>query len=177
MSDSAIPWTIATGFLCPWDFPGEDAGVGCHFLLQGIFQTQGSNPCLLHLMHWQVDSLPPAPPGLLFQGCCNKSLQTRDLFPHNMEDRSKIKVSTGPHCLWSLWGGGMGGHFLSLPVSGGSRQPLLRLHPSSLPHCVSVCFLLLLGHQSLDPGPPYSSRSWSSLITSKETPFPHSISF
>ena len=30
-------------------------GVGCHFLLQGIFLTQGSNPCLLC---WQVDSLP-----------------------------------------------------------------------------------------------------------------------
>ena len=28
--------------------------MGCHFLLQGIFPTQGSNPCLLH---WQADSL------------------------------------------------------------------------------------------------------------------------
>ena len=27
--------------------------MGCHFLLQGSFPTQGSNPCLLH---WQVDS-------------------------------------------------------------------------------------------------------------------------
>ena len=39
--------------LCPWDFPGKTTGVGCHFLLQGIFPTQGSNP---HLLHWQVDS-------------------------------------------------------------------------------------------------------------------------
>ena len=31
----------------------------CHFLLQGIFLTQGSNQCLLHLLHWQVDFLPP----------------------------------------------------------------------------------------------------------------------
>ena len=31
---------------------------GCHFLLQGIFLTQGSNPHLLCLLHWQVDSLP-----------------------------------------------------------------------------------------------------------------------
>ena len=29
--------------------------MGCHFLLQGIFPTQGSNP---HLLHWQVGSLP-----------------------------------------------------------------------------------------------------------------------
>ena len=41
--------------LCPWDSPGKDTGVGCHFLLQGIFLVQGSNPCLLH---WQMDSLP-----------------------------------------------------------------------------------------------------------------------
>ena len=33
------------------------------FLLQGIFLTQGSNPCLLGLLHWQVGSLPPVPPG------------------------------------------------------------------------------------------------------------------
>ena len=44
--------------LCPWDFPGKDTGVGCHFWLQGIFLTQGSKPCLLHLLNWQVDSLP-----------------------------------------------------------------------------------------------------------------------
>ena len=35
--------------LCrPWDFPGKNTGVGCHFLFQGIFPTQGSNPGLLH---------------------------------------------------------------------------------------------------------------------------------
>ena len=36
-----------------WDFSGKNTGAGCHFLLQGIFKNQGSNPCLLH---WQVDS-------------------------------------------------------------------------------------------------------------------------
>ena len=34
--------------LCPWDSPGKNTGVGCHFLLQGIFPTQGLNPGLLH---------------------------------------------------------------------------------------------------------------------------------
>ena len=34
--------------LCPWDFPGKNTGVGCHFLLQGIFPTQRLNPGLLH---------------------------------------------------------------------------------------------------------------------------------
>ena len=30
-----------------WDFPGKDTGVGCYFLFQGIFPTQGSNLCLV----------------------------------------------------------------------------------------------------------------------------------
>ena len=34
--------------LCSWDFAGKNTGVGCHFLLQGIFPTQGLNPGLLH---------------------------------------------------------------------------------------------------------------------------------
>ena len=33
-------------------------GVDCHFILQGIFLTQGSKLCLFHLLHWQADSLP-----------------------------------------------------------------------------------------------------------------------
>ena len=32
---------------CPRNFPGKNTGVGCHFLLQGIFPTQGLNPHLL----------------------------------------------------------------------------------------------------------------------------------
>ena len=38
-------------------FPGKHTGVSCHFLLQGIFPTQGSNPHLLWLLHRQGDSL------------------------------------------------------------------------------------------------------------------------
>ena len=34
--------------LHPWDSPGKNTGVGYHFLLQGIFPTQGSNPNLPH---------------------------------------------------------------------------------------------------------------------------------
>ena len=34
--------------LCPWDSPCKNTGVGCHFLLQGVFPTQGLNPGLLH---------------------------------------------------------------------------------------------------------------------------------
>ena len=58
----------------PWDFPGKNTGVDCHFLLQGIFLTQGSNPSLLHE---QADSLalnhlgsPPDPDGTPLQCSC-----------------------------------------------------------------------------------------------------------
>ena len=40
-----------TRLLSSWDSPGKNTRMGCHFFLQGIFQTQGSNPCLLHLLH------------------------------------------------------------------------------------------------------------------------------
>ena len=36
--------------LCPWDFPGKNTGVGCLFLFQGSFLTQGTNPCPLCLL-------------------------------------------------------------------------------------------------------------------------------
>ena len=52
------PWTVAS----PGDFLGKNIGMGCHFLLQVIFPTQGSNLRLLCLLHWQVGSLPLAPP-------------------------------------------------------------------------------------------------------------------
>ena len=60
----ATPWTVACQAPLSmgwqslpsviWDWwqshlcPGEDTGMGNHFLLQGIFPIQGSNPCLLH---------------------------------------------------------------------------------------------------------------------------------
>ena len=44
-----------TRLLSPWDFPGKSTRVGCHFLLQGIFPTQGSNPCLcVSCIAWQI---------------------------------------------------------------------------------------------------------------------------
>ena len=48
MSDSATPWPVAHQAPLSRNSLGENTGVGCHFLLQGIFPTQGSNPGLLH---------------------------------------------------------------------------------------------------------------------------------
>ena len=48
----------STRLLCPWHFTGNNTGADCYFLLQGIFPTQGSNLCLLPILHWQADSSP-----------------------------------------------------------------------------------------------------------------------
>ena len=45
--------------LCPWNSPGKNTEAGCHFLLQGIFPTQGSNA---HLLYWQVGFFTAEPP-------------------------------------------------------------------------------------------------------------------
>ena len=72
MSNSfSVPWIGR--LLCSWDSPGKNTGVGCHFLLKGIFPTQELNPYLLCLLHWQVDSLPTEPPG-------KQLFSTTDLF-------------------------------------------------------------------------------------------------
>ena len=48
VSDSSQLHRVQLASLCPWDSPGKNTGVGCHFLLQGIFLTQESNPGLPH---------------------------------------------------------------------------------------------------------------------------------
>ena len=55
ISDSLQPLVLLPiWLLCPWGFSFQNTVVGCHFQLQGIFLTQGSD---LHLQHWQVDFL------------------------------------------------------------------------------------------------------------------------
>ena len=53
LADSLGPHALnPSRLLCPWDFPDKNIGVGCHFLFQGIFHTQGLNLCLLPLLHF-----------------------------------------------------------------------------------------------------------------------------
>ena len=60
--------------------------MGCHFLLQGIFPTQGLN---LHLLHWQVDSSPPS-----HRGACP--------YTDNHDSPSNISVESFSHCFLCL---------------------------------------------------------------------------
>ena len=100
--------------LCPWDSPDKNT------FLQGIFPTEGLNPCLLCLLHWQAGSLPLAPPVKVkfAQSCsthCDPTdcivagiLQARILkwvaFPFSRgssQPRDRTQVS--PHCRWIFY--------------------------------------------------------------------------
>ena len=84
-----------TILLCPWKSPGKNTGVDCHSLFQGIFLTQGLNPSLLCLLHWQVGSLLLTPPGKPMYVCihiCNirsdqisRSVVSDSLRPHESQ--------------------------------------------------------------------------------------------
>ena len=56
MSNSFVtPWTIIHQASLSMGFPSQEYRNGLSFLLQGLFHTQVSNPCL---PPWQADSLP-----------------------------------------------------------------------------------------------------------------------
>ena len=69
-SDSVGPqrWQL-TRFLCPWDSPGKNTGVGCHFLLQCTkvkTESEVAQPCMT--LHDSMDcSLPGSSVHGIFQ--------------------------------------------------------------------------------------------------------------
>ena len=60
---SATPWTVACQAPLSMEFSRQEYWGGLHFLLQGLFPTQGLKLHLLSLLLWQVDSLPTVPSG------------------------------------------------------------------------------------------------------------------
>ena len=64
---------------CPWDSPDKNTGVGCHFLLQGIFPTQGLKPGLSH------------------------GRQNLYQLSHQCESHSVVSESLRPHGLHNPW--------------------------------------------------------------------------
>ena len=55
------PWTVALQAPLSMGFSRQEYWSGLPCPPPGVFPTQGSNPCLLHLLHWQAGSLPLAP--------------------------------------------------------------------------------------------------------------------
>ena len=93
---------LSTRLLCPWDFPGKNTEASCHFLLQGSYTTQGSNPCFLCLLNWMTSSLLLSHQETLALKCYRRSwLEDQD-----MTRKVKLRVSRkdsfrcGCHCGW-----------------------------------------------------------------------------
>ena len=120
--------------LCPEDFLDKNTRAGCHFLLQGIFLTQGSNP---RLLHWQADCLSlnhlGSPSALFRLYLTSVRGRTDHRSPHD-EGCSPLNASTIPILSPSR---------LSWPVTNG---PLSCLHPSLSPQETTprVCLIHLL---------------------------------
>ena len=121
-----------TRLLCPWDFPGKDIGVDCHFLLQGIFLTQGSNPGLLH---WRQMLYPLSHEGTVTWGpsqiSISRSVVSDSLRPHGLQPTRLL-------CPWDFPGKdiGVGCHFLLqgiFPTQGSKPGPL---------HCRQILYQL-----------------------------------
>ena len=68
-------WIVAHRLLCPWDSPGKNTAVGCHTSSRGSSPSQGSNLCLLDLLHWEAVSLPLIPPRWVRQTSLNQTAQ------------------------------------------------------------------------------------------------------
>ena len=78
--------------LCLWDSPGKNTGAGCHFLLQRIFPTQGSN-LGLPLRHWQQILYHQYHPG----SPLNKPRKAPSLYPPNFSGAQQmlLKLQVG----------------------------------------------------------------------------------
>ena len=72
--------------LCPWNFPSKNTRVDCHFLLQGIFLTQGLNLCLLHF--WQI----------LYYWATWEALDMPSQGKRNLNDSSQLWIQ------YKIWG-------------------------------------------------------------------------
>ena len=127
VSDSFVtPWAVPPRLLCPWNFPGKNTGVGCHFLLQGFFPPQG----------WNLSVLP----GLLY---CRQILYHQ----HNWESPDRVFKPSARHPPSSY-------HYCTLLCtfySSNSERLVVPHEPFMLfSACVSLCMVIYL------PGIPFT---------------------
>ena len=130
VSDSLRPHERQpTGLLCPWDSPGNNTGVGCHSLLQGVFLTQQSNPGLLHcrqiLYRLSYEASPkkcPSEPGRPADtlGCAHPGQPPSPLRVGN----AALQPRKRPQGAWGPGSGGSPDRNSSCPTAGlsGPRQ-------------------------------------------------------
>ena len=97
----ATPWTVARQAPLSMGFSRQKYWSGLHFLLQGIFLTQGLNPHLLHLLHWWVDSSPLSHLGSSFTQ--PRLIFTPKLFPQDGFRVQVCPLSKQSKTKWALF--------------------------------------------------------------------------
>ena len=134
VSDSWQPHGLLSArLLYSWNFPCKSPGVGCHFLLQGIFPTKGSNPGLPHyrqtLYHLSHQAL-----------LCNiRSLKKKKRAPENQVGLSKsvdIYFQRITSKSWDSWGPGRAPSDAPMEKCQGWGAPALA---NSCPPPLAVC--------------------------------------
>ena len=89
-------WTVAHQFLCPWNSPGKNIGMGSHSLLQEIFLTQGLDPGLLYcrqiLYLLSHQGRPPNTLTQLFQNISESILTSLIIFSVFMKIRTLLMI-------------------------------------------------------------------------------------
>ena len=172
MSDSVTQRTVAHQAPLSIGFSMQECWVGCHFLLQGIFLTQGWNPCLLHLLHCRrilyhwLSHL--GSPQILHQSVSqfSHSVMSDSLWPHESQHARPPCPSPTPgvhsnSCASNRW---------CHPASSSSVIPFSSC-PQSLPASESflVSQLFTWGGQSIGASAsksflPMNIQDWSSKI-------------
>ena len=110
-------------FLCPWNFPGKNSGVGCHFLLQGIFPSRT-------LTHGSCCS--PLQAGSLLLSHGGSPINKSDIF-YNRRDKNAISFVIENSLTMSL------GDSLTLNESKNPEEYVVCL----------ICFICLYIHDSV----------------------------
>ena len=88
----ATPWTVAYQSPLSMGLSRQEYWSGLHFLLQGIFPTQGSNPGLLHCRQTRLPSEPPGKSQLVCRDSEIK-FEIQDQIPQGL-----CPSETGPSC-------------------------------------------------------------------------------
>ena len=101
----ATPWTVVHQAPLSKDFWGKNTGVACHFLLQGIFPTQGMERLSRLSPALQADSLPAEPPQFSQFGCSfgPDSLLIHGLHYARLPCPSPTPGACSNSCPWSRW--------------------------------------------------------------------------
>ena len=117
----------STRLLCPWDFPGKNIGVVCHFLLKGGFLTPGLNLGRLHckqILYWpSCQGSPPAPKQTISRAVLSRSVISDSSWPRGLQ----------PARLLCSWGFSRQEYWSGSPCPPPGDLPNPGIDPSLLP--------------------------------------------